>query len=488
MTDPRPHRRRRASRRAAAVRVATAAVATTTLARSALATGLVAATLAALPGCVTSEQSSGPARPVGGGFTGLAGGSGGAPGTPVRAGGEDVTAILDQPLGTAAPVYSSDVMVRVESLGSVPWDELQLPLVHPAGDLVAVQVGLAPDWDTLVAAPGQMPPVTSRIEVWALAEDEGGDARLVTSIDEPAVLGRAVSEEGFLIESPRADGARWIGLASWTTGEVRWIVREPGRVAAFATLGPGGQIAWSSRPIATAPASGDDASRAEDAPDFDLVVGVLPPTGLATETARLPGRGVSWLMPAYSGIGAGLFASMLDARGALDVVHLDASGPGTMRRSLKRIRLARDGATVRTTWQMMALHQGLVGGPDPIEPAVEILHFAHPSRVRRAAWWTPDRPLPEILEAGTVGLLPDRTNPNYGLIVFDDGQRRSLRRGNLFSEIDRLEVMEGLHVPRPCAGTNRHYVVFTPIGRELLCTVAEFLPVRYDQAPRTQTR
>src|SRR6185503_18951506 len=101
-------------------------------------------------------------------------------------------------------------------------------------------------------------------------------------IDEPLILGRSADMQGFLVESPRQDGSRWIGKATWDSGEITWLVQDD-YVNAFASLGPGGQLAWS--------------RRAKVGDHFDLVV--RDESGEWT----LPADGTDWAMPSWSATG-----------------------------------------------------------------------------------------------------------------------------------------------------------------------------------------
>jgi len=177
------------------------------------------------------------------------------------------------------------------ALGSVETDGFSLPLLSPDGRFLAVQSGEPPDLATALARPGQRPPRASRITLYRL--DERGILRLGET--EPGlVLGRAADNAGFLIESPRPDGARWIGRIRWGAPREsndyapEWLVQD-GRVNAFATLGPGGALAYSARDVRTA--------------NFDLVVRARG------RTLRLDGAGLrSYIYPALDPDGARVLA------------------------------------------------------------------------------------------------------------------------------------------------------------------------------------
>jgi hypothetical protein len=176
-------------------------------------------------------------------------------------------------------------------LGTVETDGFTLPVISPNGRFLAVQTGDPPDMATALARPGQRAPRASRIALYRL--DERGIVRLGETAS-GLVLGRAADDAGVLIESPRPDGARWIGRIRWGAPrgsegyEPEWLVQD-GRVNAFATLGQSGALAYATR---------DVRERA-----FDVVVRA------GGSTLRVGGDGFrSHLFPALSPDGTMLYA------------------------------------------------------------------------------------------------------------------------------------------------------------------------------------
>jgi hypothetical protein len=149
----------------------------------------------------------------------------------------------------------SHVRVVVRPLGEVEYNGQVLPLTSPDGRFVATQVGAAPSWEALLAAPGALPPAGSRIVIYEIRDGsvtergQGADAAppQIRRAREVAVaallLGRSCDDRGFLVESPRPDGARWIGFVSWEDARVAWLVQGDA-VNAHAVLGPGGEMAY----------------------------------------------------------------------------------------------------------------------------------------------------------------------------------------------------------------------------------------------------
>src|SRR5690606_12624916 len=101
--------------------------------------------------------------------------------------------------------------------------------------------------------------------------------------DAPILLGRDASAEGVLIESPRPDGSRWIGVATWSeeAARVRWLVRTEA-VCAHAVFADAGAILYSRR---AGPGSRftlvhrerDGQERTLVLPDADLVFPLVAP-------------------------------------------------------------------------------------------------------------------------------------------------------------------------------------------------------------------
>ncbi|GJQ30887.1 MAG: hypothetical protein HBSAPP03_27710 [Phycisphaerae bacterium] len=154
------------------------------------------------------------------------------------------------PVARPAATVSSSAAIRLTlfPLGNVLYDGQTLPLASPDGKFLAVQSGEAPAWPTILAEDGQEPSTRTTLRVFDVS---GANARLVSSVELSAwglMLGRAADTDGFLVESPQRDGARWIGKVGWHSGKVEWIVQDAA-VNAHAILVPGGGVAWTRRPI-----------------------------------------------------------------------------------------------------------------------------------------------------------------------------------------------------------------------------------------------
>jgi hypothetical protein len=172
-------------------------------------------------------------------------------GRPVGSRAEQVPPTL--PSGpVASPVldstFSSVVDVEVVPLGGVPYDGQVLPLTSPDGRFLATQEGQPPSWPTLLALPGASVPLSTRITVYDIGQRPARTIGFAVALPRGLLLGRACDEQGFLVEAPQPDGARWIGRISWVSGKVDWLVRD-GRVNAHAVLTPSGSLAYIARDI-----------------------------------------------------------------------------------------------------------------------------------------------------------------------------------------------------------------------------------------------
>ena len=141
---------------------------------------------------------------------------------------------------------ASDISVEVQPRGSVRYDGQALPVASPDGRWLAVQEGEPPTWETILAQSGAMPSAETRLVVYDLAGSAPAKVSLAEPLQAGVMLGRGADDEGFLVESPRPDGSRWIGRASWLTGRVRWLAAGD-HVNAFGFLTPRGELLFSRR-------------------------------------------------------------------------------------------------------------------------------------------------------------------------------------------------------------------------------------------------
>lgn len=199
--------------------------------------------------------------------------------------GDDQDSVATSPM----PATAGTVTFHFDPLRSLPYDGFSLPLVSPDGSRAAVQIALSGGWVTLVAGSEARVIDAGRIAVASLTMPCKEAPTDVAGND--LILGRSCDSEGFLVESPRGDGSRWIGKVAWSGAPPMWLVDDD-RVNAFATLGPSGELAWSQR------------AKSSDA--FDLVV------KRGSSEVRIPAHdGASWYAPTLSWDGKMLFALRL---------------------------------------------------------------------------------------------------------------------------------------------------------------------------------
>ncbi len=223
--------------------------------------------LMVMAGCVTETKSTGPTRP-----------------------GDRQSALL--PAGPiAAPARgistSSRVLIGLASVGTIPYDGQVLPLISPDGHFCAVQDGDAPTWPTLLAAPDAQPvSAGTRIAVYDLTTAPPARLETAASLEPGLVLGRATDHRGFLVESPRPNGARWIGRVDWQSGNVQWLVREEA-VCAHGMFTTDGSLLFVRRPISGQVSelvlrvpSGETATRSEPGLPYDMPMATTDPSAV----------------------------------------------------------------------------------------------------------------------------------------------------------------------------------------------------------------
>ena len=281
-------------------------------------------------------------------------------------------------------MVDSRVVVAVRPIGVVPFDGQTLPLISPDGRFLATQVGPIPSWATILAQVGAEP-ASSRVEIYDLTQSPPAKVNSVTP--EPGVLlGRGSTDRGVLIEQPRPDGGRWIGLLPWAGGDVLWLVQGPG-VCAHGVIGEHGVIAYTRRAV--------------DLPESELVV--RRPDG---SEGRLSTQGVSYSFPtllagdqvvcAFSCGPAGLeviaVGTGIGGQQPLDGASLGAI---TARRLISR------SADPALAYQSMSPVQHLAGSASIAAPSTLLLH--HPGMGRMAVFDTTDATLTPLAERTISG-------------------------------------------------------------------------------------
>jgi hypothetical protein len=150
------------------------------------------------------------------------------------------------PAGVSAPPANAPnapgaLRFEIATLGEVRFDSSTLPLVSPRADFIAVQAGIAPP-EAAADASGPAEAPQTRIEIYDMRSRRlertfvaGPPARsgVPRFLTQGMLLGRSVNDEGFLVEWPRQDATRWIGLCSWKDASIRWLIGGDEAVPTF---------------------------------------------------------------------------------------------------------------------------------------------------------------------------------------------------------------------------------------------------------------
>lgn len=335
------------------------------------------------------------------------------------------------PFKATGQAHSVDMLAAVAPIGSVPYDNASLALISPDGQLVATQTGAPPHITTELARPNGGIASATSIEVYQLNYDEK-PAVLRHHVGNGLLLGRSYDRQGFLVEAPQPDGSRWVGKVSWTTGDVHWLVQDT-NVNAFACLGPGGRLAWSRRAI--------------DEEHFSLVVRE------GSSEWTVPPNGDDWLMPQWSGRGAGLFLMILKD-GDIDAGHAIASNAAALRQTMRRIPLSRN-ATSNSAFQAMAA-QCVQADAEP--PMLESLIFFHPGHACAAIW----RPMltgsSPLFLFGQKSATATQSSTDFVMLSTPDNLvHQHVRQGNV-----NINLLRGFLVPRPTPDGPWDHVLLAP--------------------------
>jgi hypothetical protein len=344
----------------------------------------------------------------------------------------------------SAHVRVTNTVVRAEvmPLFGVPFDNMSMPLVSPDGQFLATQTNISPTWPTILAEDDAQVPWATRIEIYRLpldgaAHPSSKSPDFVAELTEPAILGRSFDDRGFLIESPREDGSRWIGLASWDSGEIEWLVADE-RVNAFPAIGPEGRLAWARRTV------GDSHGH------FELVVRLR-----GQEERSYGSESESWLLPTWSGRDDRLFAMALRG-GELFAMHALAGDDRTFMQSRLYLPLTGN-ADVFTAYQTI----GAQVAPAWRADAAEQLLIFHPSARRMALW----RPQARGQRAGS-GLVMLESNSFAAVIDEHDRAMVTLDRHlvaqRLDTHTDVAMVMAGTQIVRATRSASWPYVLLEP--------------------------
>ena len=398
-------------------------------------------------------------------------------GRPQRSGGGSAAA-RDSALLPGGPVASpakgvssnSRVLLGLASIGVIAFDGQVLPVVSPDGHFCAVQEGDPPTWPTLMAAPDAEVPTQTRLAVYDLTTSPPAKLEQAAMLEPGLMLGRAADSHGFLVESPRPDGARWIGRVGWQSGKVEWITRESA-VSAHAMLTADGCLLYTRRPITGQVAelvirtpSGGIATRSEPNLPYAMPMATSDPSTVYALLMTSSGIELHAISVRTEGEGAPRFGPVLARR-----LISSARDAGTayqisvpMQSPLPRVR---DGENTPREADPLAIFSPLLGRMTVFDVRTGALLSLAPTSFAATRWNAASHP----------GYLC--TTPK-GLVVTPDPQPG---RGADSGPPD-TRVLAEAYVPRRTADPKRPALLFGPVKSDpRLLEVIAIAPVDADQ-------
>lgn len=326
--------------------------------------------------------------------------------------GQKHTIFLDDRLNpTRAPLVEVGATLRMDHDGTT------LPVVSPNGLHVAVQTST--DASLMVRLGDPLPAKGVRTRIEAVSLDAGTLGMPEGNLEGAWLLGRAATDDGYLVERPRPDGSRDILLAPWSGAQPVPLVVN-GRTNAFATWAQDGSLAWCQRP--------------PEAGDWRIVI-----RRKGQERVLDAPAGQRWLFPMFAGDGTGIFALRLEG-GALALAWLpyEADGfPVIVGRSLDAQPIS-----LAATYPMAAACAEPEGGMAASPPGSDHVVVFHPN-LGRAVAWTPGGVLEPLAEHSLAAAVLD---PDAVLVTTPE----MLGRQQLADSQQRLEMMaDGPWLARP---------------------------------------
>jgi hypothetical protein len=292
--------------------------------------------------------------------------------------GEDRTQVTDaRRMAPPAPGANLDSVLRMDH------DGLTVPVISPDGRRAVVQTQTNAPWNVRL---GDAPPaagLASRLEGVSLEPASLGLP--IVTLAGPWLIGRAATDEAFLAERPRRDGGRDIALVAWDGGAVHEVAVD-GWTNAFATITPGGALAWARRPA--------------EGGDWSLVM----ERGGVRRTFR-GAAGDQWVFPVFAGDGSGLFAFRISGV-ALSVAWVPFETDGfpsedALEAPAAAMPLGLDGSLL-TVARIMQPVDGLAAS----RPGSDRIVLYLPS-MGRAVSWTPGGTLEPLADRSVAALLLD---------------------------------------------------------------------------------
>jgi len=324
------------------------------------------------------------------------------------------------------------------AIGAVAWNASMLPVLSPDGHWVAVSSGEAPGTATQLALPGAPPPSDAAIEVWQVMPGYGG-LRPVATVDMPCILTDTADDEGFLVESPRPDGSRWIGKVDWRSGTTEWLVRDDA-INTMPTIGPGGRLAWCSR-------TADDGQ-------LSLVIRFR-----SGREFVLPPDNAEWMFPLWSERSTRLSAFRLTDNGLLQLVSLDGDSADTLTQDARQVTIM----TGANRWDAVKGTANRTAVQGRQAPPLEEVIFYHPIEQRMCVWMptgiNADRWVP--LAEGSIDATHDDRG-NFLLTTAAGLQWQALELNGATVRVDHVPVFA-----RPTTDPMRPFILLDP-GKEVV--------------------
>ncbi|MAT81014.1 MAG: hypothetical protein CMJ29_05130 [Phycisphaerae bacterium] len=325
------------------------------------------------------------------------------------------------------------------SLGQIPSNGRILPLNSPDGQWIAVQIGPDVTNASLLGLPDAPPATDNTVEIWKLDLAASSVVKHGT-LPEPLILGRSADQEGFLVESPRSGGSRWIGKVKWTTGEIDWIVQD-NNVNTFGSLGPEGELAWCTRTLK----------------ERHFALAVRFANG---EELGIGPNGGEWLMPSWSTRSSRLSVFFLADDGVLSLLSLDAQTPRLLSESPQRFDLM-TGSTRQDVLRARSGQPVIQGTPAP--PIEEVIFF-HP--VTESIYvWLPTNLLknpPFPLSKDSIVATKDPLSAGYLV-----GTSGDLRWQDPDDRLGFVRVRYGTTIPRITTSRVAPYLLIIPGSGEV---------------------
>lgn len=353
------------------------------------------------------------------------------------------SAPIAQPAKDARSV-ESQVLVAVEPIGELPYDGQILPIISPDGAFAAVSTGEPPTWPTILAQHGGAAP-NAQIRLFDIASAPPREITPVTALPDGLVLGRDADARGVLVESPRADGSRWIGRIHWLTGELTWLVQDQ-FVNAHAVFGPDGLLIWSRREVGRLESSIIMRGSASDhaiAPDTDSAL-ALPTMGTTDDVLYI-----------FSAAPKSL---------ELRAVRLTSGGrPGMV---IARRTLAGEGSLLLAS-QAVAVVQNAFGAASPSWNESPAFVFLHPAEARMVVLDVNSGALTKLAPKSIAACPADTPLPSVYITTPEGLSHQIIRPGTTggFPEaLPAAKVLADAFVPRSTTNPDRPVVLIGPAG------------------------